>query len=131
MTAEKVKYGILSYAAIVPRFVRGMRLTENGCPIQLSLSSRVLFDNGLTIYMDRARIEIPDYWKASKAVIEEGDGTVTVLEYPCPFELQYEMEHYSRCILEKRTSSPINTPDMTIRYISMCEKLYESFETPQ
>ncbi|MCR4950273.1 MAG: Gfo/Idh/MocA family oxidoreductase [Solobacterium sp.] len=101
---------------------------ENGSLASLAVSTRVLFENGLTIYLDKAVIEIPDYWKASRAVIRPQNKEEQIIRCPSEYELQYELKHYNTCILEGRNCSPVNTPDMTIRYIRICELLYQSFE---
>ena len=102
-------------------------LLENGSLATLAVSIKVLFENGLTIYLDNAVIEIPDYWKASKAIIKT-DSSEEIIECPFEYELHYELEHYNSCILEGKTSSPVNTPEMTTRYIRMCEELYQNFD---
>lgn len=103
-------------------------LLENGALASLAVSSRILFDNGLTIYLDNAVIEIPDYWKASKAFIRSESGEEEISSPSCDNELRYELEHYNDCILKGMCCSDINRPGMTIRYITLCEQLYDSFE---
>ena len=93
----------------------------------LNVSTRVLFQNGLTIYMDHAVIEIPDYWKAGEARIIAENGSQQLLSFPCSYEFRYELEHYNSCILSKECFSTVNTPEMTMRYIRFCEDLYNSF----
>ncbi len=102
-------------------------LMENGSLAVLNVSTKVLFDNGMTIYLDHARIEIPDYWKGWKAFIHDENDQDEVLQFPYEYEFHFELQHYSQCMLERKTGSPVNTPDMTIRYIGYCEQLYESF----
>ena len=103
-------------------------LLENGALANLAVSTRVLFDNGLTIYMEKAVIEVPDYWKASKAIVHTPSGAQMTVQRPCDWEFHFELDHYNACISEGRWCSPVNTPDMTIRYIRLCEQLYDSFD---
>lgn len=103
------------------------RFANNSLAV-LAVSNHVLFANGLTIYLDNGRIFIPDFWKADHAEIIRADGSSEQIDCPCPYELHYELEHYSRCILEGKLSSPVNTPEKTIRYIRFCEELQKSWQ---
>ena len=87
------------------------------------VSSEILFDNGLKIYLEKGRIEIPDYWKARKAYIYVKGELVRTLEYPVEFEMQYELQHFSECIIKGRTQSDVTTPELSLRNIEICEEL--------
>ncbi len=102
---------------------------EDNCLASLGVSTNILFDNDLKIYLERGRIVVPDYWKADKAYLYE-NGILTAEEsFPCAHEFRYELEHYNDCILQGLSCSPVNTPERTIRYIRLCEALYEQWES--
>ncbi len=101
---------------------------ENGAIAQLAVSTKILFENGLKIYLDDALIQIPDYWKAQNAKIIQNGKVIQEFNYPCEYELQYELNHYHKCIQEAWIFSPITPVDHSIRYIGFCEKLYQSWE---
>lgn len=101
---------------------------ENDILATLSVSTKVLFQNGLTIYLDRGRIEIPDFWKANTAYIYSGDQLTDTLRCDCEYEFQYELTHYNSCIRNGLSFSPITPVSNSARYIGYCEELYRSFE---
>ena len=98
---------------------------ENNAIAVLDVSVRVLFNNGLVMYLDKARIEVPDYWKADRAYIYEGNTLAETLSYPCQYEFRYELAHYNDCILKGLSFSPVTPVETTVRTIRMVEKLYQ------
>ncbi len=101
---------------------------ENNSLATNCVSTNILFKNGLIMYLDKARIEIPDYWKARKAFIYQGDSLVQTIDYPCEHELVYEIEHYVDCIQKGLTESPVTPLNKTIKYIGICERIKERWE---
>ena len=87
------------------------------------VSSEVLFDNGLTIYLEKGRIVIPDYWKARKAYVYADGKMITTLDHPVEYEMQYELQHFSDCIISGKTYSDITSPQLSLRNIEICEQL--------
>lgn len=103
-------------------------VTENNVLATLAVSTKTLFRNGLVIYLDDARIEIPDYWKASEVSVYQGNELKEHLSFPCQYEFRYELAHYCQCIHEGKTGSPVTPVSNSARYIEWCEKLYRSWE---
>ncbi len=103
-------------------------MTENNVLASLFVSSKVLFQNSLTIWLDHGRIEIPDYWKASEAFVYEADELKERISCPCRYEFRYELEHYCRLIREGCLQSPVTPVANSGRYIGMCEQLYRQWE---
>ncbi len=103
-------------------------ILEGNIIAALSVSQKVLFNNGLTIRFDKARIEIPDYWKASKACVYQNDELIETIEYECRYEFVYELTHYNECILNGLVFSPLTPVSSSARYIGYCEDLYRSFK---
>ncbi len=104
---------------------------EHGALASLGVSKNILFENGLKIHLDRGRIEIPDYWKAARAVIFKDGAFVNELNYPHTWEFSYELRHYNECMLKGWCESPVNPLENTIRYITFCEELYRRWESGQ
>lgn len=98
---------------------------KNGACAVLAVSTRVLFENGLTIYFDHGKIVIPDYWKASRACITRENKETEEIFCPFTFEFQYELNHYNECILNGLSFSPVTTMEKTIRHTEIIEKLYQ------
>lgn len=79
--------------------------------------------NRLLIFADKGHIEIPNYWKSSKAIVHYKDDHETVIDHPCDYELKYELQHYHECILQGLTASPISSPERTLEAIRIVEAL--------
>ena len=93
-----------------------------------NVSTDILFDNGLVIYLEKARIVIPDYWKARKRYVYQNGELVKTISHPVDYEMCYELQHYSDCILAGKKTSPVVTPEKSIRYIKITEEILESWE---
>ena len=103
--------------------------TENNVLAASMMSTNVLFENGMTLYLDKARIEVPDYWKSREAFIYQNNELIEKLEYPCQYEFQYELCHFNECILSGLTQSPVTPVTDSIHRIEMCEELYRQWES--
>ena len=101
---------------------------ENDILATNTVSTRVLLDNGLVIHLEKARIYIPDYWKARKAWIAVNGETVETFHHPCEHELKYELQHYNECMLGGLMESPVTPMEATARYIGICEEMYRRWD---
>ncbi|MBR0385342.1 MAG: Gfo/Idh/MocA family oxidoreductase [Erysipelotrichaceae bacterium] len=104
---------------------------ENNVLATSTVSTNVLLKNGLTLYLENARIEIPDYWKSREAFIYQNDELMETISIPCDYEMVYELQHYNECIQKGLLSSPVVTLESSIRYIELCRQLYDSWESMQ
>ena len=81
------------------------------------------------IYGEKGWIEIPDYWKARKAILHYRDRAQhpepVVLEEPCEYELMYEVLHAEQCIRSGLMESPVMTEEMTVRSVEVLTGLHE------
>ena len=101
---------------------------ENNVLAVNTVSTNILFKNGLTIYLDKATIEIPDYWKSRTAYVYADNELVRTIEYPCKYEMKYELQHYNECIINGLTESPVTTHANSLRYVELTEGIYESWD---
>jgi hypothetical protein len=68
-------------------------------------------------------VEIPEYWKARKAIFHiEGKEPETV-EFPCQYELVYEVAHIGECFREGRLTSPVITEELSVQGIALLEQV--------
>ena len=67
------------------------------------------------LYGEKGYIELPEYWKARRAILHYPDREPVILEYPCEYELIYEVLHAKNCICSGLTESPVMTEDFTIQ----------------
>lgn len=91
------------------------------------ISTRVNALNKAFIYADLGYIEIADYWKARKATIYYRNGEKEELNFPCDYELVYEVEHIHQCLDTQQLTSSIMSKEMTIKTIEMMENIHNSW----
>ncbi len=118
--------------------IRGVKsMMENGAPWQYILTgqteSGVLFacknttggtlDNTAKIYGSKGFIEIPEYWKARKAILHRNGCEPETAEFPCTYELTYEAEHIAQCIARGLLTSPVVTEEISAKGIRALEQI--------
>ncbi|MBP3634012.1 MAG: Gfo/Idh/MocA family oxidoreductase [Oscillospiraceae bacterium] len=96
--------------------------TKTGILFSAKNSTRAVLDNTCRIFGERGYIELPEYWKARKAVFHI-DGKTEVLEFPCEHELVYEVRHIAQCLEQGLLTSPVITEDLSLQAIRAIEKI--------
>ncbi len=76
------------------------------------------------LYGEKASVELPEYWKARKAIIRYPDREPVILEYPCEYELIYEVLHAETCIRSGLTESPVMTEAMTVKALQVMNGIH-------
>ena len=102
--------------------------TETGVLFSAKNSTRAVLDNTCRIFGENGFIELPNYWKAQKAIFHIG-GKTEMLEYPCQHELVYEAEHIADCLDKGLLNSPVITQELSlagIRAIEMVKAQWQS-----
>jgi predicted dehydrogenase len=107
--------------------VINLRLSNNVMVVS-KISTNVLAVNKAYIYGELGYIEIDDYWKARTATVHYNSGETQVIDYPCKYEIIYELEHFNRCIRYDMLQSPIMNEKMTVGTIEIMENLQKSWE---
>ena len=72
-------------------------------------------------------MELPDYWKARKAIFYIKGREPETVEFPCEHELVYEVEHIMQCFREGVLTSPVVTEELSLTGISALEKVSASW----
>ena len=101
---------------------------ENGVLFSLKNSTRVTLDNTAYIYGTEGYVEIPEYWKARRAIFHRNGFAPETVEIPCEYELVYEAEHIYKCISEGKSSSPVMTEQLSLAGIKALETVLASWE---
>jgi len=96
--------------------------TQSGVLFCAKNSTRAVLDNTCRIFGERGYIELPNYWKARKAIFHIG-GEPETLEYPCEYELVYEAAHIADCIENGLLNSPVITEELSTEGIRVIEKV--------
>jgi len=96
--------------------------TETGVLFAAKNSTRAILDNTARIFGSRGWVEIPEYWKARKAVFHMGKETEEVT-FPCEHELIYEAQHIETCMQQGLLTSPVVTEELSVRGIAALEQV--------
>ena len=94
--------------------------TETGVLFSAKNSTRAVLDNTCRIFGTKGFVEIPNYWKARKAIFYI-DGSEEILEFPCEHELVYEVEHIVDCFEKGLLASPVVTEEISVAGIQAIE----------
>ena len=93
---------------------------ENGPLFTIKNSTRITLDNTARFYGTKGILEIPEYWKARKAIFHI-DGNTELAQYPCEHELSYEATHIAECLEKGLLSSPVVTEEISVAGITALE----------
>lgn len=100
---------------------------ENGVLFSAKNSTQAILDNSAKIYGTKGWVEIPEYWKARKAVFHFPGKSDETVEYPCEHELIYEVEHIADCFEKGILTSPVVTQRLSVAGIAALEKVKEQW----
>ena len=95
---------------------------ENGVLFTIRNSTQVKLDNAARFYGTKGIAEIPEYWKARKAVFHI-DGKNETAEFPCEHELSYEAAHIADCFAKGLLTSPVVTEELSVAGITALEQV--------
>ena len=97
--------------------------TESGVQFTCKNSTLAALDNTARIYGEKGWVELPEYWKARKAIFHIAGKDAEIVEFPCEHELVYEAEHIAQCIKDGLLTSPVITKALSVRGIAALEKV--------
>ena len=95
---------------------------ENGVLFSMKNSTVALMENTARIYGENGSAELPEYWKARKAIFRM-ENVEDVQTYPCNHELQYEVRHIADCFSQGLLSSPVVTGEFSAQAIRVLERI--------
>ena len=87
--------------------------TKSGILFTCKNSTRAVLDNKAVIFGEKGYVEIPEYWKARKAIFHINGKEPEVVEFPCTHELIYEAKHIAQCLEQGLLTSPVVTEAIT------------------
>ena len=97
--------------------------TESGVLFSAKNSTQAVLDNTARIYGTMGWVEIPEYWKARKAIFHLSGQQPDVVAFPCEHELVYEAEHIAHCICNGLLTSPVVTESVSVGGIAAIESV--------
>ena len=95
--------------------------TESGILFNAKNSTRAILDNTARIFGTKGYVEIPEYWKARKAIFHIAGLEPETVEFPCEHELMYEASHIAACMEQGLLNSPVVTEDISVGGIAALE----------
>ncbi len=95
---------------------------DSGVLFSIKNSTQVELDNRAFFYGTEGYVEIPEYWKARRAIFHRNGCAPEVVEVPCEHELIYEAKHIADCISAGRITSPVVTEELTQKGINIIER---------
>ena len=101
--------------------------TENGVLFNAKNSTKAILDNTCRIYGTKGWAEIPEYWKARKAIFHFPGNLEESVEYPCEHELIYEVRHIRACFDKGCLNSPVVTERLSVAGITALEHIKEQW----
>lgn len=90
-------------------------------------STKAMLDNTARIYGTKGYVEIPEYWKARKAIFCLKGQEPEEINFPCEYELIYEARHIYKCMQEEKLTSPVVTEDLSVAGITALEAVEDSW----
>lgn len=101
--------------------------TEKGLLFSIKNSTRAILDNTARLYGEKGYVEIPEYWKARKAVFHIKGQDAEIVEFPCEHELVYEVSHIRDCIEKGLLTSPVVTEKLSVSGIAALEAVEKNW----
>jgi predicted dehydrogenase len=102
--------------------------TENGTLFSIHNSTRATLDNTARLCGTKGWVEIPEYWKARRAIFHLPGKEPEVVEFPCQHELVYEAQHIAECLEKGLLTSPVVTPALSVAGITALETVKNSWK---
>lgn len=91
------------------------------------ISVKVDIPSKLTIYGEKGRIEVPNFWKTKQATIYYDKGEQETLLGEFNSEFVFEVEHVNECLQNRLLESPIMTKKMTVETVKLVEGFYSEW----
>ena len=100
--------------------------TESGVMFEMANSALITLDNTAHITGTKGRVDIPEYWKARKAVFHIDGKEPETIGFPCEHELVYEARHIAECLEKGLLTSPVVTEEVSVGGIEALELAKQS-----
>ena len=101
--------------------------TESDILFSIHNSTRAVLDNTARICGTKGYVEIPEYWKARRAIFHLSGQASETVEFPCEHELIYEAEHIAQCLEAGLLTSPVVTEELSAAGIRLLEAVKETW----
>ncbi len=96
---------------------------KNGVLAQLSSTFMFQMQNRGIIYGDNGRIEIPEFWKAKKAILSTPEGIENFTDESPSWGYCHEINHVNTLILQNKNESTIMPLSRSLKMIELMDSL--------
>lgn len=97
--------------------------TESGALFSAANSTRAMLQDGARLYGEKGWVDLPNYWKARKAVFHLDGREPETVEFPCEHELIYEVRHIQKCRRKGLLTSLVVTEELSVAAIEALEQI--------
>ena len=101
--------------------------TESGVLFSIHNSTSAILDNTARICGSKGYVEIPEYWKARKALFHIQGKEPETITIPCEYELIYEAAHIAQCLEQQLPASPVVTEALSVAGIEALENISKTW----
>ena len=101
--------------------------TESGALFSAANSTRAMLQDGARLYGEKGWVDLPNYWKARKAIFHLDGREPEVVEFPCEHELVYEARHILECREQGLLTSPVMTEELSVAAIAALEAIRDNW----
>lgn len=101
--------------------------SANGVLVDGKITTLLAAESGLTIYGEKGKITIRDFWKARHAEITVYGGSARHISVPVDYEMVYEVNHVNECINEGLKESPVMSRRISISSARNTDHLWNQF----
>ena len=101
--------------------------TDSGILVDGKITTLFQAESGLTIYGEKGRIILKDFWKARHAVLEIYGEPPREIHYPVEYEMVYEVNHVIECIVKDMTESPVMSRNLSVKSARLIDDLWRDF----
>ena len=100
---------------------------SDGVLVDGKITTLFAAESGLTIYGEKGKILIRDFWKARHAEVSVYGGSSRQISVPVEYEMVYEVNHVHACISKGLNESPVMTSRISISSAEHIDRLWEQF----
>lgn len=101
--------------------------SKGGVLVDGKITTLVAADSGVTIYGEKGRIIIRDFWKARHAEVFVYGESSRQISVPVEYEMVYEVNHVHDCIRQGLSESPVMSSSISISSGECMDELWDQF----
>lgn len=101
--------------------------SEGGVLVDGKITTLIAAESAVTIYGEKGKIFIRDFWKARHAEISVYEGSSKQISVPVDYEMVYEVNHAHECIDRALNESPIMTSGISLSSARHIDQLWAHF----